>query len=97
MWAVLLKMALPAVIRAIEGKIGKEAMDVLVAAVAHGASLAISGDEKRAETWTVFMTQVAELKLAIASELEAGIPWYLNLAMEALVARGRVAAQKKIA
>lgn len=90
MWTILLRMALPALIKALEGKIGKEAMDVLQAAVLYGAALALSGDAKRAESWAYFLTQVNELKLAIASELEAGIPWYLNLGFEALVAQMRL-------
>jgi hypothetical protein len=95
MFAILLKMGLPIIIRALEGKIGQEAMDVLSAAVMVAATAALSGDEKRAEAWTFFFSQVAELKLAIASEIEAGVPWYLNLAFEALVARAKLAGPEK--
>lgn len=94
MWQILMRMALPALIKAIEGKIGKEAMDVMQAAILAAASSGFTGDEKRAVAWAHVLVEWRELKLAVADEVAAGIPWVLNLAFEALVARTRLAAEK---
>lgn len=95
MWQILMKMALPVLIRAIEGRIGKEAMDVMQASVLAAAATGFSGDEKRAVAWAHCVTQWQELGLAIAEELAAGVPWYANLALESLVARARLEAGKE--
>lgn len=91
MWQILIKMALPMLIRGLQGRIGKEAMDVLNAAIVGAVTKTLgSGKEREAEVWAVFYVQVAELKLAIAEEISAGVPWYLNLALEALVAQTKL-------
>ena len=91
MWQVLIKMALPAIIRALEGRIGGEAMEVMQTAIMAVAIAGLSGDEKRAVAWSMVLKEWAELKLAIAEEVAAGVPWFVNLAFEALVARSQLA------
>lgn len=87
-------MALPALIRAIEGRIGKEALEVMQSAILAAASSGLTGDEKRAVAWAHVLVEWKELKLAVADEVSRGIPWILNLAFEALVARARLADAK---
>ena len=94
MWQVLMRMALPALIKAIEGKVGKEALDVMQAAILAAASSGFTGDEKRAVAWAHVLVEWRELKLAVADEVARGIPWFLNLAFEALVAKAQLAAGK---
>lgn len=91
MWQMLLKMALPMVIKAIEGRIGREALEAMQAGISYAATAALaSGAERKIEAWTFFARQVDELKLAIGEEMRTGVPWVLNLLFEALVAKTKL-------
>lgn len=90
MWQILFKTALSMLIKAIEGRVGKEVMEALQAGIVYAGSLTGSGEDKKAVALQSFKTQLDEAKNAFVDELKSGVPSIINLAIEALVARAKL-------
>lgn len=93
-WQILLRGAVQGVIAAIRRKIGKEAVDVMEAAVLYAAQQALGGAEARVAAQAHFLEQARELKLAVYDEVTAtvrdGLPSLLNFLLEAIVQRTKL-------
>jgi hypothetical protein len=94
MWQVLMRMAVPAIIKSVEEKVGKEVLDVMRAAIQDATQSGLSGDEARPRAWANTIKEWGELKMAVAEEVADGVPWFLNFAFEALVAKSKLGASK---